>query len=38
MLHLPRDVRLYNEFHALIDGVGNRYCKRSKPIAGSVLS
>ena len=29
--HLPRDVPLYNEYHALIDGVGNRYCKRSKP-------
>lgn len=29
---LPRDVALYNEYHALIDGVGSRYCKRTKPL------
>lgn len=28
---LPKDVQLYNEYHALIDGVGNRYCKRTRP-------
>lgn len=32
--HLPKDVRLYNEYHALIDGVGNRYCKRTRPLCG----
>ncbi len=25
--HLPRDVALYNEFHALLVRVGNNYCK-----------
>lgn len=29
--HLPPDVRLFNEFHALIDGVGNRYCRARNP-------
>jgi endonuclease III related protein len=24
--HLPQEVELYNEFHALIDGLGNRLC------------
>ena len=28
---LPADVRLFNEFHALIDGVGNRYCAARNP-------
>lgn len=31
---LPPDVPLYNEYHALIDGVGSRYCKRTKPRCG----
>lgn len=29
--HLPRDTALYNDFHAQIVAVGNRYCKR-KPV------
>ncbi len=31
MRHLSPDVSLYNEFHALIVGVGNRFCGNSKP-------
>lgn len=31
---LPPDVSLYNEYHALIDGIGSRYCKRSRPRCG----
>ncbi|MBO8126246.1 MAG: endonuclease III domain-containing protein [Firmicutes bacterium] len=34
MDRLPEDVALYNEFHALIDGVGNRYCKAKNPKCG----
>lgn len=34
MKHLPPDVELYNEYHALIDGVGNRYCAAQKPKCG----
>lgn len=30
--HLPPDVPLYNEYHALIDGVGNRYCRARRPL------
>jgi endonuclease-3 related protein len=26
--HLPRDVELYNEYHALIDALGNKVCKK----------
>lgn len=28
---LPRSVRLYNEFHALLVRAGNRWCKRRRP-------
>lgn len=28
---LPRDVQLFNEYHALIDAVGSRYCKKARP-------
>jgi len=28
---LPQDVALYNEFHALLVRVGNRYCRKSRP-------
>ncbi|MBI4354674.1 MAG: endonuclease III domain-containing protein [Candidatus Omnitrophica bacterium] len=28
---LPRDVQLYNEFHALLVAVGKRYCRRRDP-------
>lgn len=31
---LPRDLELYNEYHALIDGVGNRYCAKRRPRCG----
>lgn len=31
LTHLPRDIQLYNEFHALLVFVGNRFCRR-KPI------
>jgi len=31
MTHLPRDVQLYNEFHALLVHVGNHFCRR-KPL------
>ena len=31
MQHLPQDVRLYNEYHALIVRLGKDYCKKSKP-------
>ena len=29
--NLPQDVALYNEFHALLVRVGNRYCRKSRP-------
>jgi endonuclease III related protein len=31
MDHLPQDVKLYNQYHALIDGVGHHYCLNQKP-------
>lgn len=31
MDHLPDDPALFNEYHALLVRVGNRYCKKSKP-------
>ncbi|MDN5362390.1 MAG: endonuclease related protein [Moorella sp. (in: firmicutes)] len=31
MTHLPRDTRLYNEYHALIDALANRICRKKKP-------
>ncbi len=31
MQHLPRDVSLYNQYHALIDALGNRVCRQSRP-------
>jgi len=31
MHHLPEDTYLYNEYHALIDGLGNRVCFANKP-------
>lgn len=31
MAHLPRDNRLYNEYHALIDGLANRICLKKAP-------
>lgn len=30
MDHLPEDERLYNDYHAQLVAVGNRYCKRSE--------
>jgi endonuclease-3 related protein len=34
MKNLPRDSRLYNEYHALIVRTGKEYCKKSKPRCG----
>ncbi len=34
MDNLPPDTRLYNEFHALIVGVGNKYCGNRKTRCG----
>lgn len=31
MHHLPSNVQFYNEYHALIVGVGNRFCSNKKP-------
>lgn len=31
MYHLPTDVKLFNEYHALIDALGNRLCRARKP-------
>ena len=31
MAYLPRDHRIYNEFHAQIVMIGKQYCKRKKP-------
>jgi endonuclease-3 related protein len=31
MSHIPKDVELYNEYHALIDCLGNRLCLNKKP-------
>ena len=33
--HLPRDVGLFNEFHALIVMLGKHYCKKTNPLCGS---
>jgi endonuclease-3 related protein len=30
--HLPQDLRLYNEFHALIVRVAGTFCKKTKPL------
>jgi endonuclease-3 related protein len=30
--HLPRDIQLYNEFHALIVRVAGTFCKKTKPL------
>lgn len=32
--NLPKETELYNEYHALIDGLGNRYCSGSSPRCG----
>lgn len=32
--HLPADVALYNEYHALIDGLANRLCTKRRPACG----
>jgi len=32
MENLPKDTRLYNEFHALIVKVGKEHCRRRKPL------
>lgn len=29
--HLPADPRLFNEYHALLDGVGHRFCNPRRP-------
>lgn len=34
MTHLPPDVRLYNEYHALIDALGHHTCCKSQPRCG----
>ncbi len=31
MTHLPPDLYLYNEYHALIDGLGNTRCSNKRP-------
>lgn len=31
MTHLPEDLYLYNEYHALIDGLGNSRCSNKRP-------
>jgi endonuclease-3 related protein len=31
-LHLPNDVQLYNEYHALLVTLGKNYCKKTKPL------
>ena len=32
MENLPKDAKLYNEFHALIVKVSKEYCRKSKPL------
>lgn len=32
MTHLPADVQLFNEYHALIVGTGNRFCGNTRPL------
>lgn len=34
MAHLPSDVPLYNEYHALIDALGHHTCLKGKPRCG----
>lgn len=34
MDNLEHDVKLYNEYHAQIDGIGNRYCSEKNPACG----
>lgn len=34
MTNLDKDIKLYNEYHALIDAWGNRICKRKSPACG----
>lgn len=34
MDNLPRETRLYNEYHALIVRTGKEYCKKTKPLCG----
>ncbi len=34
MRHLPEEERLYNDYHAQLVAVGNRYCKRSQALCG----
>jgi endonuclease-3 related protein len=34
MFHLPKDVELYNEYHAQIDALGNQICLKTKPRCG----
>lgn len=34
MRHLPNDVPLYNQYHAMIDAVGHRYCSNKNPKCG----
>lgn len=33
--HLPQDMQLYNEFHALIVRVASTFCKKTKPLCGN---
>ena len=32
---LPRDHRIYNEYHALIVALGKDFCRKSKPLCGA---
>jgi endonuclease-3 related protein len=32
--HLPRDARLYNEFHALLVNAGKNWCRKNRPRCG----
>jgi endonuclease-3 related protein len=34
MDNLPRDTRVYNEFHALIVRIGKERCKKKRPLCG----
>lgn len=34
MKHLPPDVKLFNEYHAQIDALGNRICLKRTPLCG----
>jgi len=33
--NLPRDVKTYNEFHALLVRLGKEHCRKSRPICTS---